>query len=713
MIQDKVRHDNADLSKLYTDGEEIDSKVFAEQRSNLHVIAGDQYNKKKSVVYERLRAEKDLSEQTKLRLVKNHTQYCTDLITNTIISAAPDVGFRPANENELADQKKAEMHRSVYLDAKYRYDLDDLTEEWAQDYVDIGEVVTKIAWDPNGGEVKGYSQRVDDDQNPLFIGVDGQLTPEPIDAWGRQHPMAPDWNAPVFTGAFVFEKVYGFNLLRPAECKGDLNKAAWLCIRKMVDKDVLTAMVGNDPEKLKFIKDTEDKTFLVWDGAGFRAQGKGEVLVREFYFRPCHKYPRGYFFITTLEGILFEGELPGGIFPIVYRAYKRSQNSPRGYGPVRALRTYQIEINRAASKIAEHQMTVGDDKIITKNGSKVSAGIALPGIRHVSVTGSDPTVLPGRDGSQFVAYMVGQIEEMYQVAGLKEELEELPAQLDPMVLMFRAARQKKRFRKVIRGFEKFLINVAKTYLALAKVHLPDDQVIKAVGVDETVNIAEFKSADNLGYEIHVEAQSEDAETKIGRQLVLNNALQYVGGKLEREDVGTILSLMPFGNVEGAFKKFTQKRQLATNLILALDRGDQPPIGRYDDHDTMIEELSFRMSQPSFHLLPPHVQQNYEMRISTHEDVKAKQLLEVQRAQQGFIPTSGYMVTTDFYVPDPQDPLKQKRLRVPASALDWLVKHLEAQGEAVDQLYERVPRGVQAEVAHRIPQAPNLLEGMVA
>ena len=46
----------------------------------------------------------------------------------------------------------------------------------------------------------------------------------------------PDMDSPAqWAGEFVFEEIYGFNLLRPPECK-DMRKAAWLCIRKMVDK---------------------------------------------------------------------------------------------------------------------------------------------------------------------------------------------------------------------------------------------------------------------------------------------------------------------------------------------------------------------------------------------------------------------------------------------------------------------------------------------
>jgi hypothetical protein len=106
------------------------------------------------------------------------------------------------------------------------------------------------------------------------------------------------------------------------------------------------------------------------------------------------------------------------------------------------MRPYQAEINRTASKIAEHQITLGDDKLILTNGSKVTSGNSIPGIRTVNVTGKEPTVLEGRDGSQFVPYMESQINELYKVMMVDEDSEQQQGPLDPHALLFRAASQK-------------------------------------------------------------------------------------------------------------------------------------------------------------------------------------------------------------------------------------------------------------------------------
>jgi hypothetical protein len=250
------------------------------------------------------------------------------------------------------------------------------------------------------------------------------------------------------------------------------------------------------------------------------------------------------------------------------------------------MRPYQAEINRAASKIAEHQITLGDDKLIIMDGTKISPGVGLPGVRSINYSGAKPDILNGRDGSQYLAYMQAQIEELYQVMDVAEMLVDEkagPGQLDPYSLIFKAASEKKKFARYARKFERFLIRVCQTYLKLAKLHMSEEQVVYAVGKPEQVNISEFKNANDLCYEVKVEAQANDIETKLGHQLILSQLVQYTGTKLDKQDIGKIVRLMPYANMEQGLADLTVDYDSLTNDILALDRGERPPIHEYDDH----------------------------------------------------------------------------------------------------------------------------------
>lgn len=686
----------ADLEHLYTESESCDAQVFAEMRSNLLLVAGEHYSKYQSAFFRRVRDSKHLNEQQKIRLTKNHIQRITKTYANNILSSAPGVAFTPKNEAELQDQKAAELHHSVWQDARERYSLDEKIDEWCDDFIGVGEVAVKIFWDPDGGKVKAYQQASDETGAPLFEDGEGNAFPTP---WHPEtlEPLQPKAGEPVYEGAFVFETIYGFNLLRAPEAK-TMQESRYVIIRKMMDKDHLTAKYPQFEGK---IATSVDQTMVVFDPSrgGYHKSDK-QVMIREYYFKPCKEYPRGYYYIATKDCKLEEGELPGGEWPIVFGKFEGIQTTPRGRSAVKQMRPYQAEINRAASKIAEHQITLGDDKLIIQNGTKISAGIALPGVRAINVQGAAPQIMQGRDGSQYLAYLTSQIEELYSVMMVAESEEEASGQLDPYAMLFRAASQKKKFQRYIKRFERFLVDLAKLYVRLARVHLPNDQIIYAIGRKEMVNISEFKNSTDICYQIKVEPQADDIETKMGKQLVLNHLVQYTGAQLSKEDIGKLVRLMPYANMEEGMVDLTLDYDCSTNDILALDRGELPAINQYDNHVYCIKRAVSRMRQPDFKSLNPAIQQRYEQYVMGHQQAEASNIQQIQMAEQGFIPTGGYLVVVDFYVADPQDPAKTRRARIPYEAIKWLIEKLETQGQSLDEL-EKMNHGALAQMAQQI------------
>ena len=63
-----------ELNKLYTQSEEVDREVFAEMKSTALLIAGDHFSRAGQKFFERVRTARDLSQEMKVRLTKNHTQ---------------------------------------------------------------------------------------------------------------------------------------------------------------------------------------------------------------------------------------------------------------------------------------------------------------------------------------------------------------------------------------------------------------------------------------------------------------------------------------------------------------------------------------------------------------------------------------------------------------------------------------------------------------
>lgn len=663
------KHTFPELESLFTDAESCDSAIFSEMRSNLLLIDGEHYSRRQSNFYARIRDSKELNDKQKIRLTKNHTKKIINTYSSTIVSLAPGVGFMPANETELRDQKVAELHSKLWSYAKEKLDMDSLVEDWVDDNCGLGEMAAKIFWDPNEGQLVAYKQEVGDDDEPQF-NEDGSPTP----------------GEPVYSGGFVVETIHAFNLLRDPNCK-DIRKSPVLIIRKMVDKEKLMHQFGENEEKERYIVEGHDETMVVFDSdKNNYKRAQNEVFVREFYFRPCHKYPRGYFYITTKAGILSEGELPGGIFPIAVGIMEKIQTSARGRSPVKTIRPYQAEINRMGSKIAEHQVSMGDDKIITQAGTKISQGVALSGIRHITTTGSEPVILEGRDGSQYFTHAANTITELYQLMDVNEAPDEAGGQTDPYAMLFKSARQKKKFSRYVRRVERFLIEVARIYMELAKVHMPDEMLIEALGKDEQVNLEEFRDMGELCYKIHIDPKADDIETVFGKQLVLNQILQYAGSQLSPEDIGTVIEAMPYGNSKMVTSDLTLNRRAATNDILALDRGKTPPIHEYDDHKYFIKRLVSRMREPDFEMMSPDIKQNYAANVHIRQQIEAEQIKQLQAMESEMIPTTGYLVVCDLYVPKPSDPTKTQRVQIPSSSLTWLIDKLKLQGNSLDQLH---------------------------
>lgn len=672
--------DIAELESLYQDALTNHRALFAEQRSNLLLVAGNHYNKKDSRFWRKLREVESLSKTQKLRLTKNHIQKITKTYINNILAFAPGIAIGPKNEDELSDVAVASMHNDVWQDLKKRHKFKKKKRQFVKDYVEIGEMICKVMFDPAMGDFLGYEIKYGEDGLPI-VGKDG-VTPE---------------HTALFTGDINYERIHGFNFLTDPQGRS-WEECRYACIQKMMPIKDLEKQFEGDEEKLTFISTGTEETYKIFDsGSSTFGSSKDMVMVKEWYFRPCADYPNGYYYITTRGGILFEGELPLGIFPIVYMGFDEASTSARSFSIIKQLRPYQAEVNRSASKIAEHQITLGDDKLLLLNGSSMEPGGTAHGVKAVKVTGTEPKIMTGRDGGQHIGYMTGQIEEMYSISNVREDSEEKSANQDPYTMLFRKAEDKKKFVIYIDKVQEFEEEICEISLRYAKAFYPDEKMIPVLGRKGFVNIAEFRDTDDLSYQISIEPQSEDLESRIGKQLSLNHLIQYAGANMQSKDLGRIIRSMEYINKEQLFDDETIDYDNATADILAMDRGKVIPADSEENHDYVIKRLIHRTKQKDFQSLPPEVQTNYRQKLQQHRDMKAEQIKAAQAAKDGFIPSGGFLVSCDFYMSDPKDPMKQKRLRVPAESLMWLQERLEQQGTTQDAL-EQSDLQTQARVA---------------
>lgn len=684
--------DHAERMRLYKEGESIDQAVYAEQRSNLLLVSGNHYARKSSRFLNRVRDDARLTEEQKIRLTINHIQRVCKIYENNIQSYAPGVAPYPKNESELQDQKAAELNKAVWNDIKARHRWNDISRDITQDFVRIGEVFYKLYWDNTKGKPVGYENQVDE--------MSGEQL---VDEMGK--PVL-DKSKPVYSGDIVFERIYGFNVFRAAEAK-DIRESWYIGIRKMTSCDELKSRVGNDEDKLKLIEESRDETYKVFDGSN-ESYGReaNQCLVLEYYVRPSINYPNGYFWIDTEKGNLWEGELPFGIFPIVSGGMDETPTNPRKYSIIKQLRPIQGEINRCISQSATHQITLGDDKLAVQAGTKVSNGGLQPGVRILQYSGQVPTVIPGRTGDQYLPYIDKMVDQFYQIANVQEEMQEKQQpSTDPYTLLFATIKQKKKFSVYTSKIEQIMVDMCEVALEIAKNYYTEQNLVPAIGKSELINISEFKTSSPLCYSIRLEATTEDLESRLGKQLEFNQMIQYVGSSLEPSDLGKIIRLSAYSNGEQIASDLTMDYDNATNMILALDRGQPMQPSMYDNKKYLIKQLTNRTRKSDFRNLAPQIQNLYAQMIQQLIDLDAEEQRRIQEAQAGFIPMDGMAVVCDIYVPDPSNSSKTMRARVPYSALTWLLKRLEEQGASQDSIMQQ-QQAVVAQTADAVRNSPS-------
>lgn len=681
--------DIGDLNRVYDEANTADKEIFAEFRSNILLVEGTHYSRRTVRDRPNMRDTRDYNtDYQKLRITKNHIHKAVRHYVANILSYAPDITIVPKDELSNQDKKSAELNLAVKQDFDYRYRGQERTRELCEDFCGIGECAEKIFWDPNAGDLKGYEQMADEEGRPS------------VDENGK--PM-PDESRPIFSGGFVFERIYGMNLLRHAAAKEMREAECWI-LRKMVGIPTLKKMYAGDEEKLKFISQSQDDTYVVFDSNKTTySQVKDQTMIREFYYRPCMDYPEGYYYIATTEGILEEGPLPYGIFPIVWTGFDQYQTTPRGRSIVKVARPFQAEINRASSAMAMHQVTIGDDKVLYQSGTKLATGSLLPGVRGLTYQGAAPQILPGRDGGQYGNYIAATITEMEDVLMIDEINQEKMSNMDPTALLFRSLKQKAKFGQYGEKFGQYLVDRWELTLKLAKYYLPDDAVISAVGKSEAINIQEFKNTTPLNHQIKIVEMEGTIESQMGKQMMFQHALQYLGSQLSKNQIGMLLRDMPFGNMKDATRELTIDYDIINNDILSLDRGQVPKPSENVDPVYALKMIDLRMKSPDFVQLSTMIQQNYMQYKNTYMQIQAQQAQALIDAKNEFIPASGALIACDMYVPDPNDPQKAaKRVRVPYQALDWLVKTLETQGMG-QQALEQMNPGTMADIASQLRQ----------
>ena len=646
-----------DLDLMYETAEMADKAIFSEMRSNVLLAAGDHYSKENYSRYNNIRDSRLNQTDTyeKLRITKNHIHRVVRTYVNSLLEKSPGVKILPKHEAEMQDRKSAELNDAVWQDLVHRKKLDEAIHKWIEHFVTVGEVCVKVFWDPMKGDFLGYKGEVEvEDGEPPKV--------------------------PTFSGDIQFENIPCFNILRDPHAL-TMNEAQWLMVRKMIPRTVLKKRYVNDEQKLNAVSGSpDDEKFLIFDANRNRyLESKNEILVKELYYKPCVDYPNGYFYIFVKGEILEEGELPHGLFPLVWCGFDEYPTNPRGHSIVRVARPFQAEINRAASQRATHQVTLGDDKLLYQSGSTLEQGSLLPGVRGIAYTGPPPQILAGRNGEQFAEYEKNQIIELERAVMLDKIMDAKDQkQTEPYSMLFKSMTQQATFKPYVEKFSKFLVATSELALDICRKYYDDNRIVLGVGRAEQINIKEFKGSKKLNHDIKVEERVDTMDTVLGKMLNIQSILQYKGKELSNEDLAMLFKQMPYVNETEMFGNFTLDYDAVTNDLLAIERGEDVDVSQYANNLYYIKRVTQRIKQADFKLLDKAIQDKYYELLNLHEGEEARKQQALIDAKNEYIPTDGMLVNIDMYVEDPNSS-RPKKAKLPQRAVQWLFEKLDAQG----------------------------------
>jgi hypothetical protein len=665
LTQDEGRLEK--LNSLYNDSESVDKDLFSEQRSNWLLYIGHHFNRHAGNLQKFARSMGHSNESRKgLRIVKNHLgSICDKLAAHVVLNHNPDVYIEAKDKAEVQDRKAADIANSVWAHIKKENKINEIKDDFANDFVVGGELAAYVGWNPSMGNSLGIEAEINQETGEIIS------------------------TKPKYSGEVEIKRIETFNLLRDPAGK-TWDKCRWVIHREMIDKKDLVASFEHVRDIYNQLEDDSQEDFMVFDGyrGTYSKTGREKVLVKKIFYRPCSKYPEGYFIFFTSVAIIAEGSLHGK-FPIVYRAFQKVNTNPRGYSVIRRLRAPQIEINRIASYISESQINFRD-KLLISSGTKLSHGGTANGVAGIKYSGKEPIPLNGQSGEKYLSTLDHAISELYKLSHVREEEEDKVPTSDANSLLFASLKDKKKFSAKSDIFEAFLRELCEASVECAKTYYTEENLIPMLDQRDRVNIAEFKNIDKLSYSLSVKSLSEDIQSMLGTQISVQHVLQY-SQNLPENITAQLIASMPFLKDSNLAEEITADIRAVDDVFASLERGEYIPAIPEDNHQLFIKKIANKIKTSAYRYLEPQIQQLYMQRYQQHKQFSAQLAQQKLMEGMGMIPAGGALVTISG-IKDAEG----NALRIPVDAIMHTVERLNTQGSLQNQMRE-LPEAAQADM----------------
>lgn len=653
-VKNPKEYTSQDIALLVKDSSQIDRTHFAKVRKNLRFVAGRHFINESGIGGISFQG----TDGETVRITSNQLKRVTDFHVEKMVGHRPRGKPFPANSNEIEDRKGSELHKSVLDYALNRMKWNDLMEDFAKNDFVTGEVVAKVYFDRKLGNLVAYDQNGEG----------------------------------VFEGDICAEPILPFNLLRPPGCS-DIRKAEWLCVRKLLHKDVVKSWVtGEKKDKIEYSSsgqgNVQTSEIVAFTSDMTIEEFKDHILIYEFFFKKSPNCPEGWYILADENEKYRSEKLPGGIFPIVTNLYEKEATSPRGVASIiRDCLPYQIDLNRIQSHVAQTQMSVGQYNLLLPTGATLGNSIKRGGVKAMMYNHSDPPIeLKAQVATEYLPHMKYCIEMIERIGYMNQKQDKNtnhPRNLES--LAYQSIEERQIFSQPVARFERFVQDFCEKVLELARFYYTPGRVVEAVGRSEAVNISEFKNSKPMSSIIKIEAGSERTENSILKSEEAVKLLQYV--KDDSIDKALVAKAFPHLSKDENFKGLTIKVDTAINRILALNRGEGPFVpDEYEDKQYTLSRIIQSMRESDYKFKNQNIIQNYEMTKQAYQMAIAKEESDKFNESLGPIPTGGPPIYVDRLTRVPGSKTGQLRKEVVDSvSYDWFRKQLEKQGQSQEAI----------------------------
>jgi hypothetical protein len=274
-------------------------------------------------------------------------------------------------------------------------------------------------------------------------------------------------------------------------------------------------------------------------------------------------------------------------------------------------------------------------------------------------------------------------------------------------------KHRKKYLLHAKQIEEMFCSICHKALELAKSYMPESVVVQQVGSMEAINVAEFKQLGPMDYNIKVEPMNDDLDDTFARYLVTRDSLQYSGKDVSPAQKARIMSQFPWVNTDEMYGHELIDDKESENILLALDRGEFPPISEFDENKEVIKSIVRRRRKADWHLVknepskipnpqtgqPLSIEETYQLQYQHRVKIMNAEMDKVRNANAGLIPMGGPLVDVGVYTNEPKKDgsgVKTVRMKLPQDMINWVVKRASEQGVAVQQT-EDMPDTTKAQI----------------